>query len=121
MSDKPALASRSHDGERACEGQQYEHVEDEECFSCFGNGEEHIHEKAGLTEDAKEVENFHPHSKACHSLAGEAELNNSFGVPLFCSCQAINQTHCNDDHRWNNISIVPNFAKVALSLVLELS
>ena len=111
MTDKPSLTSRSHDGKRACEGQQYEHVEEEECSCCFGYGEEHIDEEASLTENAKEVENFNPHSKTCHSLTRVAEFN-TFVMPLFCACQAIDHTHYNDNQRWHNISIIPNFAKV---------
>ena len=58
LKNEKTLASRSQDGERACEGYQDENIENEEYLYFVENLGHHIHKVACIFEDAKEPEYF---------------------------------------------------------------
>ena len=69
-----------HDEEGAAEGEQDEHIEDEECERLLDNLEEHVDEESCLAENAKEVEDLDPHEKAGYWLHGvsDSDLSRAF-------------------------------------------
>jgi len=63
-----SFATLIHDVEGAAKGTEDEQVEEEEGSTLLHNLQQHVDKEASLAEDAKEVENFSPHTKTSQSL-----------------------------------------------------